>query len=58
MGFSQEQTGLHANLSFNKVYYFKEKYILLAEDLITIDKDAGKKKQFWKLLQELLSCGD
>lgn len=58
MGYSSAQTGLHADFSLNKIIYFKEKYILPAEDLVSIDKDSAKKKQFWKLLQELLLCGD
>src|SRR5580698_7965303 len=52
IGFANEKTGIHAHFIFNKITYFKETYILLTEDLLTIDKDAVKKKQFWKLLQE------
>lgn len=58
MGYSIGNTGVHADFAFNKIILFKEKYILLTDDLLTIDREAVKKKQFWKLLRELLACGN
>lgn len=58
MGFSKDETGVHAEFPFDKIIHFNEKYILLIEDIISIDKDNAKKRQFWKLLQEILACGN